>query len=232
MASYPRDPIPPPTMLPRILALGFLLATTPLAAQVDDYAIRPGDRITTRLFTAAGDEVVVVNDQRIVDADGDLYFPYVGSVRVAGTDETSLRNLLRTRYGAFYDEPVVDVKVELRVNVTGSVGNPGQFFLDPTATVLDAMAAAGGIGSEYAVATVQLPADPTAVRLVRDGELQVLNLRPEEVQDTVLTMRVRSGDWFHVPSRARSRVRDEITFWGSVLSFVGSAVALVILIQR
>lgn len=227
-------------MVPRQLILTFLLCAAPLAGQdaghllvsEEGYAIRPGDRITARLFTAAGDEVNVVSGERIVDIRGVVFLPYVGSVPVAGLSETSLREMLRERYSQFYDQPVVDVTVELRVNVTGSVGSPGQFFLDPTATVMDAMAAAGGVGSELAVVGAQVPADPSRTRLVRDGELLILNLRPEEIQDTVLTMRVRSGDWYHVPSRERSRIRDEITFWGSVISFVSSAVALVILLGR
>ena len=45
-------------------------------------------------------------------------------------------------------------------------------------------------------------------------------------------MRIQSGDWIHVPYRERSRVRDEIQFWGSVVSFAASVVGLVILINR
>lgn len=221
-------------MLPRFLtAVLFLVCAVPATAQEEPgYEIRPGDRLTTRLFTAAGSEVGVVDGERIVDVNGNVFLPYVGSVRVAGYDETRLRDLLVDAYRQFYDDPVVDIRVELRVNVTGAVGQAGRYYLDPTATIMDAMAAAGGVGSEFAVSGTQVPADPTAVRLVRDGELIILNLRPDEVDRSVLLMRIQSGDWFHVPSRARSRVRDEITFWGSVISFVASAIGLVILIGR
>ncbi len=219
-------------MLLRLLTLVFLLCAVPAAAQETTYSIRSGDRITVRLFTAAGDEVQVVNDARIVDPDGDLFLPYVGTVHVAGLNEASLRELLSTQYSEFYDQPVIDIRVELHINVTGSVGAPGQYYLNPTSTVLDAMTAAGGTSSEYAVTTISVPADPTRVRLIRDGELIILNLRPEEVDPTVLEMTIRSGDWYHVPSRERSRIRDEITFWGSVVSFASSAIALVILIGR
>lgn len=197
-----------------------------------DYEIRPGDRVSTRLFTAGGIEVQVVEGERIVDPTGTVFMPFVGPIHVVGLNETSLRSLLRERYAEYYDTPVVDVRVELRVNVTGAVGRPGQYFVDPTSTIMDAMAAAGGIASEYAVTNIQVPADPTRVRLVRGGEVITLNLRPEEIRDDVLTMRVRSGDWLHVPSRQRSRIRDEITFWGSVISFLSAAIGLVILIGR
>lgn len=222
-------------MLPRALLLLFLLGSTaprfPAQAQ-EGYAIRAGDRVATQLFSAAGEEVGVIGGERIVDRNGDVFLPFVGSIQVAGLDETALRDLLTRRYSTFYDQPVVDVRVELRVNITGAVGDPGQYFLDPTATIADAIAEAGGLGPEFAVSNLQIPSDPERVRLVRDGEATILNLRPEDVRDEILNMHIQSGDWFHVPYRRRSRVRDEVTFWGSVVSFAASVVGLVILIGR
>jgi protein involved in polysaccharide export with SLBB domain len=219
-------------MAARLLVLLSLLVVTPLAAQDTGYEIRPGDRLTISLFTAAGVEVEVVDGQKTVDRNGDVFLPYIGTVHASGLNETSLRNLLTDRYSTFYDAPVVAVRVELRVSVTGSVGRPGQFFMDPTSTVLDAISTAGGVGPEVAVITQIIPSDQRAVRLVRDGEVLILNLRPDEVETEVMEMRIQSGDWIHVPYRDRSRIRDEITFWGSVVSFLSSAVALVLLVNR
>lgn len=234
-----------PKMLRRLFPVAlFLLVATPVDAQQTaadrqvigppenplPYSIRPGDRITTRLFAASGEEVNQVSDERTVDANGAIYMPFVGSVDVEGETEESLRTLLVQLYEPFYQSPVLNVSVELRVNVTGAVGTPGQYYLDPTATVLDAMAEAGGMGSELAISGISLPADPSSVRLVRDAVLYILNLRPEDVSNDVLNMRVRSGDWYHVPFRGRSRVRDEITFWGGVLSFASTVIGLLYLI--
>ena len=92
--------------------------------------------------------------------------------------------------------------------------------------------AAGGASSEYAVNTIQIPADQRNVRLVRDGQTLILNIRPDEITPEVVRMRIRSGDWIHVPARERSRVRDELTFWGSIVSFSSSVIALIILLSR
>jgi len=118
-------------ILAAILAL--CAVASPLRAQEDEgYAMRPGDKVTVSLYTAAGEQVGVVSGERILDRDGDLYLPYVGTIHAAGQDQTSLREVLVERFGAFYSQPVVNVKVELRVNVTGSVVRPGQYYLDPS----------------------------------------------------------------------------------------------------
>ncbi len=239
----PRDPVLS-KMLRRLLPALLLALAHPVAAQVageideeafrrtptaEQYGIRPGDHVSIRLFAASGEEINQVTGERTVDSNGAVYLPLVGAVQVAGETEPSLRQLIIDLYQEFYDSPVVNVEVQLRVNITGAVGSPGHYFLEPTATVLDAMAEAGGIASELSINGLSLPADPTRVRLLRHGELYVLNLRPEEVSDENLNLRILSGDWYHVPTRSRSRVRDEIQFWGSVMSFVATAVGLVFL---
>jgi protein involved in polysaccharide export with SLBB domain len=217
-----------------LLAPAFLLLSLaiPLSAQDPGYALRPGDRITLDVFTAAGERVDVVSGVRILDREGRVFLPYVGTVLASGMDETGLRESLTERYGDFYDDPVVNVKVELRLNITGSVGRPGQYFLDPSATIVDALAEAGGATAEVAVNTIQIPADQSQVRLVRDGGTILLNVRPDEITTEVIQMRVHSGDWIHVPARQRSRIRDELTFWGSIVSFLSGVATLIVVATR
>ncbi|MDP2857808.1 MAG: polysaccharide biosynthesis/export family protein [Bacillota bacterium] len=225
-------------MFPRVrstLVLAGLLALTPLhapAQQEQEYFLRPGDRLTIEVFTSAGVKVDVVAGERVLDRNGDIYLPYVGTVRAAGLDHNSLREHLVQVYGVFYAEPVVNVKAQLQVSVTGAVPRPGRYYLDPTATLVDALAEAGGPNIEYAVTGSQIPADPREVQLVREGLRQSLNFHPNDITEELLQMRIRSGDWIHVPSQDRTRIRDEVMFWGSLLSLASSIVGVVILIGR
>jgi len=227
-------------MIPRahtslILAatLALCAVASPLRAQLDEgYAIRPGDKVTVSLYTAAGEQVGVVSGERILDRDGDLYLPYVGTIHAAGQDQTSLREVLVDRFGAFYSQPVVNVKVELRVNITGSVVRPGQYYLDPSATVIDALSAAGGAGQEFANFSGIPAADQGAVRLVRDAQTYVFSVRPDEATPETLSLRVRSGDWIHVPPRTQSQVRDQVVFWSGIVGLAIQIITLVILIGR
>lgn len=227
-------------MLPRahtvsLFAALLVLCVVPssVRAQEDQgYAIRPGDKVTLSLYTAAGEQVGVVSGERILDRDGDLYLPYVGTIHAAGENQTSLREMLVERFSAFYSQPVINVKVELRVNITGSVGRPGQYYLDPSATVVDALSAAGGAGQEFANFSGVVAADQGAVRLVRDAQTLVFSVRPDEVTPETLSMRVRSGDWIHVPPRTQSQVRDEVVFWSGVVGLAIQVITLAILIGR
>lgn len=217
-----------------LLVAGLLLLDPLHAVAQEDaaYTLRPGDKVTVEVFTSAGQKVDVVTGERRLDRNGDVYLPYVGTVRAAGLDQNALREILVAAYAGFYAEPVVNVKVELLVNVTGAVPKPGQYFLDPTATLIDALAAAGGANSEFAITGNMIPGDPRRVRLVREGARQIVNLHPADITEETLRARVRSGDWLHVPAENKTAVRDQVLFWGSLLSLSSSVISLVILIGR
>lgn len=215
------------------LALLLALVPSPAAAQDDGpYILLPGDKITLEVFTSAGEKVDVVAGERILDRRGDVFLPYVGTVHAAGLDQNSLRELLVAGYGGFYAEPVVNVKVLLRVNVTGAIPRPGQYFMDPTATLLDALAAAGGANIEYATVGSMIPGDAKNVQLVRAGVRQVLNFHPSQITEETLHIRIRSGDWLHVPAENKTAVRDQVLFWGGLISLASSTISLIILIGR
>ena len=200
--------------------------------QDSGYSLRPGDKVTVEVFTSAGGKVDVVAGERILDRNGDVYLPFVGTVQAAGLDQNSFREVLVAGYGSFYADPVVNVKVQLRVNVTGAVPRPGQFYLDPTATLMDALSSAGGANTEFAVTGNMIPGDARNVQLVRDGVRQRLNFHPSQIADETFNMRIRSGDWLHVPSQNKTAVRDQVLFWGSLISLASSTISLVILIAR
>ncbi len=219
------------------LVLGALLAFPGdrVSGQVApvDYGVRAGDKVTVTLYTGSGEEVRQAGGERIVDRGGAIFLPFIGLTMVSGLDQEEIRQLLQERYSEYYAGHVVQVSVELSVSVTGAVGRPGQFFVSPTTTVVGAIAQAGGMLPELTAPGLNnLPADQARVRLVRDGRTTILNLRPDEVRPEILQMPVQSGDWIHVPNQARSRVRDELQFWGGILSFVTNLVAIIVLVSR
>ena len=214
------------------------LVTLPLpgAAQSDlnarGYSLHPGDRIEIELYTDAGVELTVVAGERTVNEGGEVFLPFVGTVRVLGMRQDELRDTLKIMYEEFYAEPVLHVQVSLRIRITGAVGDPGRYYLEPTSTLLDAITEAGGMSTELSGPGITgIPSDQSRVRLVRDGESLIMNLRPDEVTESILSMTIRSGDWVHVPNQARSRVRDNVQFWGGIFTFITNLVAIIIFVS-
>lgn len=202
------------------------------ASGIDSLSVvQPGDRVEISMFTAAGERLNEVSGTRTVDRDGRLFMPYVGRVEVRGMDASAIRELLVVRYADFYSNPVADVETEIRVNVTGAVRQPGNYYLAPTSTIIDALATAGGTRSEVEFSGLGAAADPSRVRLVRRGaQVRILDLRAEVVDSAVLNLPIRSGDWLHVPPQNQSRWRSNLQLLSSFLSVVGSIAALAILI--
>lgn len=213
-----------------LLALTASVGTAPALSAQHRYSVQPGDEVQIEFFTAAGASLNEVAGTRIVDLGGEIFLPYVGTVSVTGLDAAGIRELLVERYEGFYSNPVVDIAVRLRVNVLGSVRAPGHYFVDPTSTVIDAIATAGGFTTELEYGSAGGGAsDPSQVRLVRGEESRILDLRAESTNPEVFSIPIQSGDWLYVPPRPRSRWRDEISFWGSVASLLTSVAALAVL---
>jgi len=118
------------------------------------------------------------------------------------------------------------------VNITGAVRSPGQFYLPPSATLVDALARAGGVTSDVDLGIQGGASDASQVRLVRDGVATVIDLRPLDIRPEVMALQVQSGDWLFVPRAQGSQTREQITFWGSLLSTLLTAASLIVLIAR
>jgi len=194
------------------------------------YGVSPGDEVTIRVFTSAGAQLQEISGVRVVDPNGHIFLPYLGSVGVSGLNAPQIRELLYEEYSLLYTDPVVEVVSRLKVNVTGAVRAPGHYLLDPSSTLIDALATAGGVESEIDIGS-SYASDPATSRFVRNGELFVLDLRPNTGDPSVFSLPVQSGDWIHIPVAERSRVREQVQFWSGIVSLALSSVALVLLIS-
>lgn len=212
-----------------LLSPASILAQDPLREV--NYGVLAGDEVVIRVFTSAGAQLDEISGIRIVDPSGQIYLPYVGTLKIAGMSAPEIRDLLEREYSALYSNPVVEVVSRLKVNVTGAVRNPGHYLLDPSSTIIDALANAGGVASEIDIGQYAA-SDPAASRFVRAGELFILDLRPNTEDPSVFSLPIQSGDWIHIPIANRSRVREQVQFWGGIISLVTSTIALIVLMGR
>lgn len=86
----------------------------------------------------------VQNQTYVVDSEGNIDFPVLGSVHAGGMTTEGLADFLEAKISKEVEEPVVKVKlVNFRVNVLGEVEKPGSIEVKTERfSVLDALAAA------------------------------------------------------------------------------------------
>lgn len=97
-----------------------------------------------------GDQQVTGNlamQTYIVDKDGNIRFPMLGSIHVAGMTTTELTDFLVEKISPEVESPMVRVEiVNFAINILGDVKQPGRFNLKKeSVTVLDALAMAGDL---------------------------------------------------------------------------------------
>lgn len=78
----------------------------------------------------------------LVDSEGEINFPTLGKIRVAGLSLEEAVGLLQTRLEDYVKDPIVNIQIlNFRVSVLGSVNAPGPFyFTGQRVSILDAIA--------------------------------------------------------------------------------------------
>ena len=103
-------------------------------------------------------EVTVYQDKSLdrtvpVRPDGKISLPLIGEMPASGKTATDLQKEIALRLKQFVADPTVTVVVKEvnspKVSVLGEVKNPGMYKIKDRATLLDAIALAGGL-TEYA----------------------------------------------------------------------------------
>ena len=139
----------------------------------------------------------------LIDENGDVQFPYAGTVHVAGKDVATIQKELHRRLSTVYQKPEVTVRVAsfraAQVYVDGEVRTPGSLSLnDIPMTLTSVISQGGGFTSN---------ADRSRVDLIRDGVTYPLNM-----DDLIKrghnpsSLYLRPGDMVRVASREDSGV--------------------------
>lgn len=114
----------------------------------DAYRIGPEDQLLISVWKNDA-----MSRSVLVRPDGKIALPLLNDVQAAGLTALELRDVLTTKLKDFIPNPEVTVIISdvrsLKVSVIGEVARPGRYELRSWATVLDALALAGGF-TQYA----------------------------------------------------------------------------------
>jgi protein involved in polysaccharide export with SLBB domain len=153
--------------------------------QQSSASLRPGDSLRVRVWREPD-----LSGVFMVDEHGDLTFPRLGRRNVLNVPIDSIRARVQREYAEFVRDASVEITPLYRVRVNGAVLKPGLFTVDPTMSVGDAIALAGGVSPE---------GRNGAVELVRDGRRIATSISPSS---RLVELALRSGDELYVPERA------------------------------
>jgi polysaccharide export outer membrane protein len=130
------------------------LAATSSAQPISatDAATKPHDNT----FVIGNDDVLAINVWKEPDVsrsipvrpDGKISLPLAGEIQAAGLTPLRLEREIASKLQNYISEPEVTVMVQQinseKFNILGQVARPGSYPLTNSATVLDAIAVAGG----------------------------------------------------------------------------------------
>jgi polysaccharide biosynthesis/export protein len=132
-------------------------------------------------FVIGNDDVLAINVWKEPDisrsipvrSDGKISLPLVGEVQATGRTPLKLEEEIASRLKGYISEPEVTVIVQQinseRFNILGMVNRPGSYAITNSATVLDAIALAGGFrdfAKQKSIYILRQNSDGTQARLL------------------------------------------------------------------
>ncbi len=168
-----------------------------------DYVIGPGDQIRLQVYGQ-------VNQQGsyVVDRNGEIAIPQLGSVQVAGVQYAALREFLRSQLGRVYRNFDLNVNLgqlrSIQVFVVGQARRPGNYTVSSLSTLLNALFASGGPSPQGSLRDIQVRrGSDTVVHF----DLYDLLLKGDKSKD----VRLLPGDVIFIPA-----VGPQVALAGSV----------------
>jgi len=199
-----------------VLSIAVLSLAPSAMAQTSDargsLRLRPGDAILLELK----DEPELTRVYTVGE-DGAVLLPLVGLIRVAGRPIEEARAEILAKYRVELRDPVIRVTPLIRIAVLGEVQRPGLFPVDPSHTIGDLLALAGGLGPEADRGKVTIVRGAESIEVRLDGDFAGFQLALE------------SGDQILVGRQ--SWLRQNATIFVGALASVAAA-ALTALIVR
>lgn len=172
-------------------------ASTPAettAAQPSSYVVKPGDVLEISVWREPD-----LQRQVLVRPDGAFSFPLVGEVDARGKSVAELTELVSQRVSRYIADAVVTISVQQingnKIYVLGQVNSPGEFIVNPSVNIMQALSMAGGM-------TAFASANDIVVLRGRGGSQTALPFRYTEVargRNLEQNIELMSGDVVVVP---------------------------------
>jgi polysaccharide export outer membrane protein len=173
-------------------------------------ALRPGDLVRLRIWREPD-----LSGDFPVNESGVVVLPKLGPRTVIAEHPDSLKAWIVRSYANYLRNPSIEVLLIRRIQVLGAVRNPGLYPVEPTMTVADAIALAGGTTPQGRSDKVELRRQGQRLPGTLSGRL-LIGESP-----------IRSGDQVFVPERSWLSRNP-----GLVVGIVGLVTTIIIRVSR
>jgi polysaccharide export outer membrane protein len=157
-----------------------------------DYTVGPGDEVDVRVWGQ-----INFVQRLVVDRSGDIFFPQVGRVSLAGLKYDQLQGAIRSSIARVYRNFDLNVNMgqlrSIQVFVVGQARRPGSYTVSSLSTLVNALFASGGPSSRGSMRAIQLKRGD---RVITTFDFYDLLLRGDKSKDVPL----QSGDVIFIPS--------------------------------
>jgi polysaccharide export outer membrane protein len=100
----------------------------------------PGDAIKVSVFP---DTNMFPSGTYLIDGEGYVDFPIIGYIKITTMNLQDLTELLKKNYMPFIRYPYIVVRPLLRISLFGGFARPGLYYIDPHATLWEAIRLGG-----------------------------------------------------------------------------------------
>jgi len=157
-----------------------------------DYLIGPGDEIIVRAWGQLD-----IDYHAIVDRDGRVYIPKIGSITVSGLQYENLNGRIRKAVARTFKNFELSVSLgqlrSIQVFVVGQAKRPGSYVVSSLSTLVNALFASGGPSPKGSMRRIQLKRGKD---LITEFDLYDLILRGDKSKDA----RLLPGDVIFIPA--------------------------------
>ncbi|TPV33354.1 polysaccharide export protein [Paucihalobacter ruber] len=98
-------------------------------------------------LNALGAQAALQTQTYLIDYDGNIEFPVLGTIKMAGLTRTEATEMLKKRIAEYADDPIVNIRLaNFTVTILGEVNRPGTFTIqDERITLVEALGLASDL---------------------------------------------------------------------------------------
>ncbi|MBN2102759.1 polysaccharide biosynthesis/export family protein [bacterium] len=183
---------------------------------------QPGDAIRIHVWELYEDDQKNPNlsADYPIHQDGSIIIPLIGQIMVKGLTVHELQKLLEEKLKAYLRNPYVMIRPLIRVTMQGAFNRPGSYRVDPSHSLWDLVAAAGGPRADC---------DLRKIWVERGGQVVIDELlRSFEKGYSLEEVGIETGDQIIAPRRSGLNLNVII----GIVNLVASIVLLYLRLRR